>query len=297
MMLYPTTITRLAPAKINLALRITRRREDGYHLLESLFLPLSWGDTVQVRVQKAQRTEISCDCAPDTTLSGPQNLAGRAAKAYLDARDLRARVEIHIYKRVWVAAGLGGGSSDAAAVLCALSTLDFMPPTEAQLLRLALNLGADVPFFLDPRPARVSGIGEHRVPLMAPTLDLLLLNPQIPLSTADVFSALGLAPGQSLEKNQPSPALPKRLMDAQEAATWVENDLELAAESLCPAIGELREALLNHGALAAGLSGSGPTLFGLFPSKTAAAAAAKELGAKSTSSLVQCSSVCNLTPS
>jgi 4-diphosphocytidyl-2-C-methyl-D-erythritol kinase len=171
-------------------------------------------------------------------------------------------VRIRLTKRIPAAAGLGGGSSDAGAVLRALAA-SFPDALDAgTLARLALRLGADVPFFLAPRPARVGGIGERIQPLAdLPPFDCVLANPGVPLSTAAVFAAFDAEPTRS------APALDRGL------GLDLANDLEPAAGRLCPAIGPLRDRLRAVGARAVGLSGSGPTVFGIFPDAAEATSA------------------------
>lgn len=256
---------RSAPAKINLYLRVTGRRPDGYHELDSLLLPLALADDVVVEVWPGRG--VSCRCPGHEELGGAANLAARAAAAFLASSGVEARVEITVTKRIWVAAGLGGGSSDAAAVLLALGEALGAPP---DLPDIARALGADVPFFLDPRPARARGIGERLEPVPGvPALDLVLVNPGRPLSTAAVFRALGGIPSAGWS---PAPIAPDAL------GGLVHNDLAPAARRLCPAIAEAEAALRRApGVLEVGLSGSGPTLFGLCPDPPTAHRAAKHI--------------------
>jgi 4-diphosphocytidyl-2-C-methyl-D-erythritol kinase len=255
----------LAPAKINLGLRILGRRADGYHELESVFAPLDLADEIELEVAPAARPDVQLALAgtPAGVPADATNLAVRAAAGFLAAAGLTRRVRIRLTKRIPAAAGLGGGSSDAGAVLRALAASfpDALVP-EA-LARLALGLGADVPYFLAPCLARVSGIGERiqRLSDFAP-LACLLVNPGVPLATAAVFAAWDVRP-------VPSPAAidPELGLD-------LANDLAGPAEGLCPAIAPLRERLRALGARAVGLSGSGPTVFGIFPDAAQAARAA-----------------------
>jgi 4-diphosphocytidyl-2-C-methyl-D-erythritol kinase len=207
--------------------------------------------------------------APDVP-SGPNNLAQRAAEAFF-ARAGGGGAALRLAKRVPAGAGLGGGSSDAGAVLRGLAALlpGRIPP--GALRALALGLGADVPFFLDPRPAQVSGIGETIAPVQElPGLPLIVAWPGVSLATADVYRAFAdLAP--ALTESPPPPTfrpLPPRPGElAREAwAERVRNDLEPAAIRLCPRIAELRDALLGAGALAAAMSGSGAAVYGVFES-------------------------------
>lgn len=260
-----------APAKINLGLRVMRRRADGYHELESLFLPLDLADEIRLEAAAAPRARVELHLAQPAPAvpADAENLAARAARAFLEAAGLGARVEIELTKRTPVAAGLGGGSSDAGAVLRALAERfpDALAP-EA-LAALALELGADVPFFLDPRPCWVRGVGERLESVGGlPSLALVLANPGFPLATAEVYRAFdALHPGWSRPE---SPARDLAPPDPSELAGWVENDLAGAALRLCPAIGRLRERLRALGALAVGMSGSGATVFGVFANAGAA---------------------------
>jgi 4-diphosphocytidyl-2-C-methyl-D-erythritol kinase len=201
-----------------------------------------------------------------------RNLAHRAARAFLERAGARGGVSIHLAKRVPSGAGLGGGASDAGAVLRGLTVL--LPGALAPdvLARVALGLGADVPFFLDPRPARVGGVGERVEPEAGiPELPLIVAHPGISLATAAVYRAFDEA-GGALTEGAPIPTfrpLPAR-PGALEAAAWeerVRNDLEPAATRLCPSIGALRAALGAAGALAVGLSGSGSAVYGVFASE------------------------------
>jgi 4-diphosphocytidyl-2-C-methyl-D-erythritol kinase len=200
--------------------------------------------------------------------AGASNLAQRAAEAFF-ARGGGGGVALRLEKRVPAGAGLGGGSSDAGAVLRGLAALlpGRVPPDA--LRELALGLGADVPFFLDPRPAEVSGIGETIAPASGvPALPLIVVWPGVSLATAEVYRAFAAL--QPALTGAPSPPtlrpLPTRLGElAPEAwAERVRNDLEPAATRLCPRIAELRAALEGAGALAAAMSGSGAAVYGVF---------------------------------
>jgi 4-diphosphocytidyl-2-C-methyl-D-erythritol kinase len=281
----PTRVELLAPAKVNLGLRVLGRRPDGYHLLESLFVPLELADEVSVEVLAEVHS-----AAPSVAFSlafgeglgaagdipdGDENLAVRAGRAFLEAARLGGvSLGIRVEKRIPAAAGLGGGSSDAGAVLRALAQLFPGALPGGELARLALELGADVPFFLDPRPALVSGVGETIEPVEGvPELVLLLANPGESLATAEVYSALDvLRPSlttvgagstmRALSGLQSDPNAFANLLE-----TLLENDLEPPAVRLCPAIARLREQIRVAGALVVGMSGSGATVFGVFPNE------------------------------
>ncbi len=274
------TVALAAPAKVNLGLRIVGRRDDGYHELESLFAPLDLADAVALRVEPAARAEVTLalDGPGEGAPADDTNLAARAARAFLERARVAARVEIGLTKRTPVAAGLGGGSSDAAAVLRGLAGALPDALDAAALADAALSLGADVPWFLDPRPAWVGGIGERREPAPGlPQLALLLANPGQPLASAEVYRAY-----DALESGPAPPAarpadLARLAADRGALAALLHNDLEPAARRLCPALGRLRRSLEEAGALAVGMSGSGATLFGVFPDAAAAEAAGRRL--------------------
>ena len=254
-------ISEPAPAKINLALHVTGRRPDGYHLLDSLVVFADVGDVVEVA--HADEVSLSVSGPFATALSG-DNLVMRAAQAFGSGRGAAVR----LVKNLPVASGIGGGSADAAATLRALSVLWDLPVPDA------LPLGADVPVCLAGRPARMSGIGEalSAVPPLPPAW-LVLANPGMAVSTAEVFRRLG-GFGEAL------PAVPA-WADARGLADWLSasrNDLEGPARAICPEISVLLGDLSAlPGCLLARMSGSGATCFGLFGARAEAELAARAL--------------------
>lgn len=290
-----------APAKLNLGLRITgiREREParGYHELASVFVPIDYADTVEIELVEGRpgMPPVELRVAADVpgVPADASNLAFRAAAAFLERAGAPARARLLLHKRVAAGAGLGGGSSDAGAVLRGLAALLPGAVDPGQLEALAVALGADVPFFLDPRPAFVTGIGERRQALPEiGSLAFVLAHPGVPLATAAVFRAFDEATvprAAALTRLDPPSTMPSlsglrghgAASDLRHLAsqldTLLENDLEPAALRLCPAIGPLREALRRAGAQGVGLSGSGPTVFGLFPDAAAARNAAERL--------------------
>jgi len=258
-----------APAKLNLCLYLGPRREDGLHELCSLFEPLALSD--RIAVHEAERDEVACPGVEG------ENLAARALEALRQSGWKRPPLRVEIEKRIPVAAGLGGGSADAAAVL-RLAAGDV-----AGLEGIATGLGADVPSQLVPALALVRGAGERVERLPDPALHAVVLLPDGGgLGTAEVFAEadrLGL--GRDAEELD---ALADRLRGAAGAGAsplsypeLLVNDLEPAARSLRPGIGDALDALRATGATHALLTGSGPTAFGLFESLSAARAAAEEL--------------------
>ncbi len=269
-----------APAKINFGLRVVGRRPDGYHELESLFLPLDLSDRVTLEVGPGRGVDFTLRAPVAGVPADATNLAVRAARGFLERVPEACRVAIQLEKEIPAGAGLGGGSSDAATVLRGLSELFPGCVGEQELSSLALSLGADVPYFLDPRPARVSGIGEKIEALGGiQPLHLLLVNPGTPLATAEVFRAYdaltaALTPSES-RSTLPAlsgagtaryPAEDRKALGISLGSVGapLENDLEPAAVRLCPSIARLRVALGAAGVEIVGMSGSGPTLFGVF---------------------------------
>jgi len=255
-----------APAKINLTLRVLGRRPDGYHEIESL---VAFADV-------ADRLTLSLGAEPRVTVHGPfageiegENLLARAL-ALLAETDAGLRLgAADLEKSLPVAAGLGGGSADAAALLRAVARAN---PDRAGAIpwhRLALRLGADVPVCLASRPALIWGIGDRlellEGPLRLPAVAAVLVNPRRPLATAEVFRALGAAAAP--ERRSP-PALPGPFADVRALARFVRaggNDLGRPATALMPAIAHMQAAVAGQpGCLAATLSGSGPTCVGIF---------------------------------
>lgn len=261
-----------APAKLNLDLRVTGRRADGYHLLDSLIVFLDLADELTLAPTASLELSAHGPMAGDLP-TGDGNIVLRAARALADAMGVTRGAAITLDKRLPVAAGIGGGSADAAAALRGLCRLWGVRPEPEVLARLALGLGADVPACLDGRPLRMRGVGERLDPLAdPPPLDLVLVNPRRPLATADVFRTLRVPPGRPEE---PSSALDLAPLDRLQRSR---NDLEAPARALLPEIGRVLEALREtRGCRLARMSGSGPTCFGRFADPPAAQAAALEL--------------------
>jgi 4-diphosphocytidyl-2-C-methyl-D-erythritol kinase len=250
-----------APAKINLTLHVTGRRDDGYHLLDSLVVFADIGDRITLSPGRGGLTLTVTGPMAAGVPSGNSNLALRAARL-AGAADLSITLEKHLP----AAAGIGGGSSDAAAVLRALGAIDAD----------ALALGADVPVCLPARSARMSGIGEVVAPLTGiPPLPAVLVNPGVAVPTAAVFAGL------QCHDHAAMPPIPG-FAGVADCAAWLatqRNDLEPPALKLAPAIGQVLAALRDSGALLARMSGSGATCFGLYKDPDAARAAASTLAA------------------
>ena len=289
-------VTTNAPAKINLTLIVTGRREDGYHTIDSIFVPISLADSLEIEIKRSNGIQVSCTCAGRPELDGRDNLAARAAVNYLERVGATAEVRIQIQKKVWAAAGLGGGSSDAAAVLNAMNR--HLPRllgepgrtlSQEDLRDVGLALGADVPFFLNPIAQVARGIGEDLTPVVGlPQLFLVLVNPNRPVSTADVYRGLGLRKGTMQHGECGLEPFDGTLGDV---ARRIRNDLEPEATRICPQVAEAKRQLIDAGAVAAGMSGSGPTVFGLVRDGPHQASVAAKLSRISGFSLESCRSL------
>lgn len=261
----------IAPAKLNLFLHITGRRDDGYHLLESVFIFTDVGDDIIITPSASLSLHINGLFQP-LLCNEPieKNLAYRAALLLQKKYHVTAGAHIHLTKNIPVGAGLGGGSSDAAAVLKGLNTFWNLNLDLQALQKLGLMLGADVPACIAAHAAFVSGIGENITPIDFPDMPsaVLLVNPQKPLSTSMVFQYY---------KNNHLP-FTKKIKDKIDFAAILKNhnDLEPVAIQLAPEIQTILTILNQQPDCAlARMSGSGPTCFGLFNTITAAQSAEK----------------------
>ena len=269
-----------APAKINLTLRVLGTRADGYHLLDTIMAPVSLYDDIEIRkVSPAgksrpgnERIQIRCD-HPDVP-PGKANLAYQAARVILKKFPDAPPVSIHIKKRIPVGAGLGGGSTDAAATLVGINRLFNLRWSLTALEKIALSLGADVPFFIRARPVRATGIGEKlRRQRGMPRFWAVVVYPGFPVATAWVYRNLG----QKLTKPIVNTSIASSFNSIDELARRLVNDLEGVTLKRYPGIAVLKKKLLQEGALGSLMSGSGSAVFGIFASKRAAAQAFRRL--------------------
>lgn len=265
-----------APAKINLALHVVGRRSDGYHLLDGLVAFTAYGDSLILRPADQDNFTVEGPFAPDVPRSG-DNLALRAlALVRRIAADAGRQVEpldLRLVKRLPIASGMGGGSADAAALLHDAATR--MPELGAAIEDAAVSLGADVPMCLASRPARSRGIGDELEPVALPALDLVLVNPRVPVSTPEIFKGLASRENDGLP---PPPA--EGFAGAAALVRYLtrcRNDLEASAYALEPAIRAVHAAIAATGASLVRMSGSGATMFGIYNGPDAAAAAASRI--------------------
>lgn len=259
-----TTITLPAPAKINLYLAVTGKRADGYHTLHSLFCPVGLADTITIGLTQ---DEITVTCNNPAVPEDKTNIAYTAACAFLEKTRIETGLHIHIDKQIPVAAGLGGGSSNAAAVLKGLNRHYQEPLSDRQMHSLATAIGADVPFFLLGKAAWAKGIGDQLTPVdNIPSLPVILVDPGSPLSTAAIYKNLNLRLTKCTQKHK-NLSFEKLISNK---GCGLCNDLEPVAAKQCPAILDIKARLSELGAAGTLMSGSGSTVFGIFKEISAA---------------------------
>jgi 4-diphosphocytidyl-2-C-methyl-D-erythritol kinase len=269
------THVRLSPCKVNLLLNILGRRPDGFHELETILQPVPLCD--ELSFQKTSGG-VELTCSNPALPAGPENLVHRAATAFFAVGGIKAGVRIHLEKRIPMAAGLGGGSGNAANTLAGLNELFGRPLNDARLHELAAKLGSDVPFFLQDKPALGTGRGEQ-VQSLEPFVALrgaaiLLIHPGFGISTPWAYQQLAKFP-QALNGRAGRAAELVRLLnttDLQAAGRTFYNSLEAPALHKHPILALFQEFLREHGAAAALMSGSGSTTFALTQSMDAAEA-------------------------
>jgi 4-diphosphocytidyl-2-C-methyl-D-erythritol kinase len=271
------TFTDRAPAKVNLTLRILGKRADGYHDLESLVVFARLADEVTLTLDAPLGLDVD---GPTAAAAGEtaDNLVLRAARELAGRTDGLRLGRFALTKHLPVAAGLGGGSADAAAALRLIMRVNGFALDNRHAIEAARATGADVPVCLDPRPRVMRGIGDVlSAPLALPAVPAVLVNPRVPVPTKDVFARLGLAPGE--RRGEPCELDPTGLKERDALIRYIAtqpNDLEPPARALQPVISDVLAALVGcDGCLFARMSGSGATCFGLFATDAAAAAAAQ----------------------
>lgn len=240
-----------APAKLNLFLHITGRRPDGYHLLQSVFMLIDWQDTLHFELRAdglISREDLTADLPPD-------DLITRAARLLQSSTGCSQGAHIAVDKQIPAQAGMGGGSSDAASCLLALNRLWNLNLSTQQLAALGLQLGADVPFFIQGRNAWVQGIGEDITPLNLPAARFLVIKPQAGLETAKIFA------DSQLKRDTKHATIS---VFAANPYGFGHNDLQPVAERLCPEIHQALEWLKTAG-LNGRMTGSGSAVFAPCP--------------------------------
>ncbi len=253
-------------AKINWTLDVVSKRPDGYHNLDTIMQSISLHDTLEIERAGSIDVQVDCTGVPN----GTANLAHRAAEAYFALAGISGGANVHITKRIPSAAGLGGGSTDAAAVLRALEVL-YEPLDEEKLKKAAVSIGADVTFCLNGGLARATGIGEILEPHEAGRVWLLLVKPACGVPTAEVFSRLALPLNKHPETAKALLALKRG--DLSSLSGLLFNALEPVTGAMAPEIAQIKAGLIARGALGASMTGSGSCVFGVFQDEKSACAA------------------------
>ncbi|MCW1993145.1 4-diphosphocytidyl-2-C-methyl-D-erythritol kinase [Bradyrhizobium diazoefficiens] len=270
-------------AKVNLSLRVVGRRADGYHDLESVVAFADCADRLTLEpggeLKLATTGPLAAACG-DTA----DNLVFKAAKLLAEAVPNLKLGAFALDKVLPVAAGIGGGSADAAAALRLLARLNNLSLDDPRLQKVALATGADVPVCLYSRACDMTGVGEQLLPLALPSMPCVMVNPRVPVATKDVFQALGLRNGELLVGATSVIGAPAWPEEGASIADWVEvleivaNDLEAPAMRIEPVIGEVLEALRDSaGVKLARMSGSGATCFAIYGAPAEAHAAAEKI--------------------
>lgn len=248
---------RFSPAKVNLFLRVLRKREDGYHDIATLMQRISLFDEMDI-VLGGGGIRVRCPGSP--LPENEDNIVWRAARIFMTRARCDRGADITLRKRIPLASGLGGGSSNAAVTLVTLNELLDRPFADGELMKMGAEIGADVPFFIFGKTAWAFGIGDRlQAAEDVPGLWFVLLNPRFGVSTRTVYENLNL--GLTKEGIRFSM---QTFLTAGEVARGLHNDLEEAAFRLHPMLLDLKRVLLDHGALGSLMSGSGATVFGIF---------------------------------
>jgi len=248
-----------SPAKVNLRLEILKRREDGYHEVRTILQKISLCDKLHFSLTKEKGIKITTD-HPNLSV-GRTNLVYQAVQSILKKLDYKGGVRIEIEKRIPLGAGLGGGSSNAATTLKALNQLFNMKLTQRELMEMGLGIGADVPFFFTQGAAIASGIGERLKKIELPNLWYVLIYPNFEVSTRWAYQNL------ILTKRQIHLKIPKFIKTPKGISRILWNDLEEVVLEKYPQINLMKKMLCSVGALGTLMTGSGPTVFGIFPEK------------------------------
>ena len=253
-------------AKVNLILHVVNRRRDGYHTLETLFQTLDLHDTLAFRFAPSHHFHVALDVQDSSIPSDGTNLIYKACRSFHELHPLKHRVEVSIEKKIPVESGLGGGSSNAAVTLIALSRLYGWPLGRRSLLSIARKLGADVPFFLYGGTALGTGRGDQISPLpdLFTETAVLLALPGVTCSTAVIYRKYDEAGLLTAGRNSIKILLDQRPESLRDFVSHFENDLEKVVFALYPELDSTKKRLVEQGAAAALLTGSGSALFGLF---------------------------------
>jgi 4-diphosphocytidyl-2-C-methyl-D-erythritol kinase len=263
----------MAFAKLNLFLQVLGKREDGYHDIHSLMVTVGVADTL--RFEKTP-SEISLHCESPHVPAGIDNLCWRAAGRLKELGGFSGGAQIILEKNIPVAAGLGGGSSDAACTLVGLNRLWQLGLRPEELAEIAKDIGSDVPFFIRGGAQIAEGRGEKLTPLEGLSeLWFVILSPPARVSSKEAYSAVKIELTRARHRTRINTL--GMGLDAASVAGSLQNDLESGVMEICPEVRELKEALLSHGALGSLMSGSGPAVFGIARDQTSASAIASRI--------------------
>ena len=264
-------------AKVNLTLDVLGRLENGYHEVRMVMQPLNLFDLILVKkasagiIIKTNNPVLPCD---------NKNIAYKAAELFFEETEIRGGVSINIKKNIPIAAGLAGGSGNAAAVLCSLNLLYNAELTDEKLLEMGLKLGADVPYCIKNVTSLAEGIGEKLTTLsQIPGVPVVLVTPPVSISTAEIYKRIDSAENPaSIDTDGMISAI--KDSDIKKIGDKLLNVMEIVTIKDCPEIADIKEKMLKFGALGSVMSGSGPSVFGIFPDNKSAKQAADYFGMK-----------------
>lgn len=260
------------PAKVNLRLEVLGRRADGYHEIRTIVQRISLFDTLGISLRDRDGISIISD-SPRLPV-GEGNLAYRAASYFLEEAKVNVGIEITIRKEIPISSGLGGGSSNAASTLMGLNRIMRLNLSKERLMEIGARIGADIPFFILEKTAVATGIGEKLQPLrILPSVWFVLVNPGWEVSTKWAYEGLNY----ELTKRPFHIKLPPFFGDIGQVVRVLHNDLENVTIAAYPEIQGIKGELLSHGAQGSLMTGSGPTVFGIFSHKSRAQNAYREL--------------------
>jgi 4-diphosphocytidyl-2-C-methyl-D-erythritol kinase len=263
------SLTLLSHAKVNLRLEILKKRKDGYHEIRTIFQKISLHDTIRFSLKETQGISITTN-EPDLPV-GKSNLVHRSARAILKNSSYRGGISIHIEKRIPLGAGLGGGSSNAATTLKALSHLLGMGLSQEAMMTMGVKIGADVPFFFLQKGAVATGIGERLKEIDLPALWHVLIYPNFEVSTQWAYQ------NTRLTKKKFRYKIHKFLTTPEAISKDLVNDLEEVVVEKFPQIHVMKEALRSQGAMGTLMTGSGPTVFGVYADEKSAENACRNI--------------------
>lgn len=268
------TLKLRSPGKVNFRLDVLGKRSDGYHDLRMLNSAISIYDDLELEIVD-KGIEVFCDDDPAVP-SGEDNIVFRASKEIMAYSNKNVGVRIRIKKRIPSAAGMGGGSSNAASVLMGLNQLLKIHLPKEKLIRIGLRFGADIPFFIYGGPAIATGIGENLVKVKRlPKMPMVIVTPNLSVITENIYEKFRPNGGAMMEIE-----IPKEFATKKSVIRFLNNDLESVTCKQYPIVSEIKSMLVRYGALAAQMTGSGPSVFGIFSEKEEAEKVSKKISSK-----------------